>query len=96
MNQKLEPITPGEVLLEEFLEPLKMSQTKLAMALAVSPNRINQIINNKREITADTALRLARFFGNSAQFWMNMQARYNLRIAEKEVGERIKREVKAA
>lgn len=94
MSEKLELITPGKVLYEEFMEPLGLTQNKLSVALAVSPNRINQIINNRREITADTALRLARFFGNSAQFWLNMQTRYNLRLAEREYGEQIVAEVR--
>ncbi len=93
--EKLELITPGQVLLEEFMEPLGLSQNKLAHALSVSPNRINQIVKNRREITADTALRLARYFGNSAQFWINMQGRYNLKVAERENGELINGEVKS-
>ena len=79
--KNLAPIHPGEILCEEFMKPLSLSQNKLGKALKVSPRRINEIVNGKRQITADTALRLAKFFGNSAQFWVNLQSRYDLNIA---------------
>nr|WP_198667285.1 HigA family addiction module antitoxin [Glycomyces dulcitolivorans] len=73
-------IHPGEVLAEEFLEPLGISQYRLALAIAVPPRRINEIVHGKRRISADTALRLARYFGTSERFWMNLQNRYDLEI----------------
>ena len=78
---KIRPIHPGEILLEEFMQPLALSQNALAKALHVTPRRINEIVNQKRAITADTALRLAKFFGNSAEFWMGLQNRYDLEVA---------------
>ncbi|WP_201575261.1 HigA family addiction module antitoxin [Psychrobacter sp. H8-1] len=78
----MRPIHPGEVLREDFLEPLDMSANALAIKLAVTPARINEIIREKRGITADTALRLAKYFGGSAQFWLNLQSTYELRLAE--------------
>ncbi|MFC3493623.1 HigA family addiction module antitoxin [Glycomyces rhizosphaerae] len=74
------PIHPGEILAEEFLEPLGVSQYRLAMAIGVPPRRINEIVHGKRRISADTALRLARYFGTSDRFWMNLQNRYDLEI----------------
>ena len=74
------PIHPGEILTEEFLEPLGISQYRLALAIAVPPRRINEIVHGKRRISADTALRLARYFGTSERFWMNLQNRYDLEI----------------
>jgi addiction module HigA family antidote len=74
------PIHPGEILAEEFLEPLGISQYRLAVAIAVPPRRINEIVHGKRRISADTALRLARYFGTSERFWMNLQNRYDLEI----------------
>ena len=74
------PIHPGEILMEEFLEPLEVSQNRLAVAIGVPPRRINEIIHGKRRITADTALRLARYFGTTARFWLNLQTRYDLEI----------------
>lgn len=94
MAKKLPPITPGEILAEEFLEPLGISQTRLARDLNVPPNRINQIINGKREITTDTALRLGKFFGIEPEFWLNLQMRYNMKITKEIVGKKIDREVK--
>ena len=90
---KMAPIHPGEVLIEDFLVPLGLSQYRLAQDLSVPPRRINEIVHGKRAITADTALRLARFFGTTAEFWMNLQKTYELRVAEREVGPSIKREV---
>ncbi len=75
------PVTPGEILKEEFLAEYDLSQGALARAIGISPNRITEIINNRRRITADTALRLALYFGNSPEFWMNLQANYGLKIA---------------
>jgi addiction module HigA family antidote len=74
------PIHPGEVLMEEYLEPLGVTQHRLAVAIGVPPRRINEIVHGKRRITADTALRLARYFGTSEQFWMNLQGRYDLEV----------------
>jgi addiction module HigA family antidote len=92
----MRPIHPGEVLREEYLVPLGMSASALAKALRVPANRINGIVNETRGITADTALRLARFFGTSAELWLNLQKAYELRVAEIEVGRKIKQEVKPA
>jgi len=78
---KITPIHAGEILLEEFMQPFELSQNALAKALHVTPRRINEIVNKKRSITADTALRLAKFFGNSAEFWMNLQNRFDLEMA---------------
>jgi addiction module HigA family antidote len=93
MAKKLDPIHPGEVLLEEFLEPLGLSQYRLAHAISVPPRRINEIVHGNRAISADTALRLSRFFGTSAQFWLNLQARYDLETERDRLGARLKREV---
>ena len=93
MTEKLAPVHPGEVLLEEFLKPMNLSQNQLALATRVPARRINEIVHGKRRITADTALRLARYFGVSAQFWLGLQMDYDLDVAEDESGERIKREV---
>ncbi len=94
MVKKLTPITPGEILLEEFLKPMEISQTQLAKDLNVPPNRISQIINGKREITADTALRLGRYFNIEPEFWLNLQARYNMKEIRNKVGSLIEKEVK--
>lgn len=75
------PVTPGEMLREEYLKGYDLSQSRLAKAIGISPNRIAEIVNNRRRITADTAVRLALFFGNSPEFWMNLQANYDLKIA---------------
>jgi addiction module HigA family antidote len=75
------PVTPGEVLKEEFLAEYSLSQNQLARAIGISPNRIAEIVNNRRRITADTALRLSLYFGNSAEFWMNLQSNYDLKLA---------------
>ena len=94
MTEKLLPIHPGEVLLEEFLKPMNLSQNRLAINIGVDTRRINEIVLGKRSITADTALRLARFFGNSPQFWMGLQAQYDLDVAEDALGTRLDREVR--
>ncbi|MFK7800158.1 MAG: HigA family addiction module antitoxin [Anaerolineae bacterium] len=86
-------IHPGEILLEEFLKPLSMSQKKLALQLRVPARRINEIVLGKRRITADTALCLSRFFGNSVQFWLGLQTDYDLDVAEDEFAEQIEKEV---
>lgn len=88
------PITPGDVLLEEFLRPLKISQNQLARDINVPPNRISQIIHGKREITADTALRLGKYFGIEPEFWLNLQVRYNIKTTLTNAGKRIEKEVK--
>jgi antitoxin HigA-1 len=93
MAKKLDPIHPGEVLLEEFLGPLGISQYRLAHAISVPPRRINEIVHGNRAISADTALRLSRFFGTSAQFWLNLQARYDLETERDRLGARLKSEV---
>lgn len=94
MANKLDPVHPGEVLLEEFLAPLKISQYRLAHAISVPPRRINEIVHGNRAISADTALRLSRFFGTSAQFWLNLQARYDLETERDRLGARLQSEVK--
>ena len=94
MTDKLSPIHPGEVLLEEFIKPMNLSQNRLAIDIGVDARRINEIVLHKRAVTADTALRLSRFFGNSAQFWMGLQTQYDLDIAEDQLGKRLDREVR--
>ncbi len=94
MTTKLSPIHPGEVLLEEFIKPMNLSQNRLAIDIGVDARRINEIVLHKRAITADTALRLARFFGNSAQFWLGLQTQYDLDVAEDQLGKRLDREVR--
>jgi len=95
IKNKMRPIHPGEILREEFLAPLGMSAHALAMALKVPAPRINDIFNERRSITPDTALRLSRYFGTTAQFWLNLQTSYDLKIAEKAIGAKIKYEVHA-
>ncbi len=95
MDELLSPIHPGEVLWEDFMKPLGLSQYRLAKDIGVTPIRISQIVHGQRAITVDTALRLARgYFGTSAAVWLRLQVRYDLEIGEKELGERISREVK--
>lgn len=84
-NRDFSPITPGEVLEEEFLSPMSVSQYRLAKEIHVSPRRINEIVKGKRAITADTALRLGRFFGTTAQFWINLQSSYDLECAAEKI-----------
>ena len=93
-NREIPPVHPGEILTEEFLKPLGLSMNQLALALRVPSNRINAIVAGQRGITADTALRLGRYFGTSPQFWINMQARYDLESTKDKVAERIEREVR--
>ncbi len=92
-SKKLSPVHPGEVLLEEFLRPMGLSQNRLAHDIGVPPRRINEIVLHKRGITADTALRLARYFGVSAKFWMGLQADYDLDVAAQTSGQRLEREI---
>ena len=92
-SRKLEPVHPGEVLLEEFLKPMKISQYRLARDISVPPRRINEIVLHKRSITADTALRLARYFGTSEQFWLNLQSEYDLDVERDRLGDRLDAEV---
>ena len=91
--RKVAPVSPGEMLEEEFLKPLGMTKYRLAKEIGVPPQRIVNIVSGKRSITADTAMRLGRLFGMSAQTWMNLQAQYDLEVAENEQGEKIDREV---
>ncbi len=92
--QKLAPIRPGEILLEEFLKPLGLSQYRLAKDISVPTRRINEIVLGKRAISPDTALRLSRFFGLSDRFWMNLQARYDIEVAKDKLADRLEREVR--
>lgn len=89
----MRPIHPGEILREEFLIPLEMSAHALSQAIRVPATRVNDIVNGRRGVTADTALRLARYFGNSAEFWLNLQAAYDLRTAERDVAPKIEKEI---
>ncbi len=91
---KLAPIHPGEVLAEEFLKPMELSQNRLALDIGVSPRRINEIVLEKRGVTADTALRLARYFNISPQFWLGLQMDYELDLAEDALSKRLEREVR--
>jgi addiction module HigA family antidote len=93
-NKKINPIHPGEILFEEFLKPLGITQYRLAKDISVPPRRINEIIHGKRSISADTALRLSRYFGLSERFWLNLQARYDLEVEKGRLGKRIIHEVK--
>ena len=92
--RKLPPIHPGEILREEFLSPLGLSQYRLAKETSVPPRRINEIVRGSRAISADTALRLARYFGTSERFWLNLQVRYDLEVEKDRLGRRLQREVK--
>lgn len=91
--KKLPPVHPGEVLLEEFLEPMEISQYRLAKDISVPPRRINEIVHGKRSITADTALRLSRYFGTSERFWLNLQTGYDLEVERDRLGDRLEEEV---
>jgi addiction module HigA family antidote len=92
--KKLAPVHPGEILSEEFMKPLGLSQNRLGRDLGVPPRRINEIVHGKRSITADTALRLSRYFGTSAEFWLGLQTDYDLDVASDRLAEKILREVK--
>ncbi len=93
-DEKMPPVHPGEILLEEYLKPMGLSQHRLALCLGVDPRRVNEIVQGKRSVTADTALRLARFFGTSAQMWLNLQTWYDLEAAQEALGARIEQEVR--
>ena len=93
-DQKLHPVHPGDVLLEEFLKPMGLSQNRLALDIGVHPRRINEIVLGKRSITANTALRLARYFATTPQFWLGLQGDYDLDLAMDEMGDRLQREVR--
>ena len=93
MSQKLPPIHPGEILFEEFLEPMGISQYRLAKDISVPPRRINEIVLGKRAITPDTALRLSRYFGLSERFWINLQTRYDIEMEKDRLQNRLEREV---
>lgn len=95
VEREMPPIHPGEILLEEFLEPMGISQYRLAKDINVDPRRINEIVHGERSITADTALRLARYFGLTEQFWLDLQAHYDLELRKMELGDRLDKEVKA-
>ena len=93
-KRELERIHPGEILLEEFLKPMGISQYQLAHDIRVDPRRINEIVRGQRAITADTALRLSRYFGTSERFWLNLQIRYDLEVQKAELGDRLEQGVK--
>jgi len=93
-KKRIAPVHPGEILLEQFLKPLAMSQNKLALEISVPPRRINEIVKGRRRVTADTAMRLARFFRMTPEYWMGLQADYDLDVARDELEERIESEVR--
>ena len=93
-TEKLTPVHPGEILLEEFIKPLGLSQYRLCKDISVQPRRINQIVHGERAITPETALRLSRYFGTSERFWMNLQNRYDLEMEKDRLGDRLISEVK--
>ncbi|MFH0820901.1 MAG: HigA family addiction module antitoxin [Candidatus Peregrinibacteria bacterium] len=95
MTKRLKSIHPGEMLKEEFLKPLKISEYRLAKNISVPPRRINEIVHGKRAITADTALRLGKFFGNSPKFWLNSQAHYDLEVQEDLLADQLEHQVHA-
>jgi addiction module HigA family antidote len=92
--REIPPIHPGEILLEEYLKPMNITQYRLAKDIHVDPRRINEIIHGQRSISADTALRLSRYFGTSERFWLNLQSRYDLELQKMELGDRLEMEVK--
>jgi len=92
--RKMKPVHPGEILREEFMAPLALSMNKMAMALRVPVTRIADIVNERRGVSADTALRLARYFNDSPAFWMNLQTRYELEVAEDEIAAQVERDVR--
>src|SRR5712672_4048603 len=94
-KNKFAPVTPGEMLKEEFLEEYRLSQNQLAKAIGISPNRIAEIVNNRRRITADTAVRLGLYFGNSPEFWLNLQTNYDLKMARKNLKSEDAKRIKA-
>jgi addiction module HigA family antidote len=95
VKNEFAPVTPGEILKEEFLAEYALSQNQLAKAIGISPNRIAEIVNNRRRITADTALRLGLYFGNSPEFWLNLQTHYDLKMARKKLLPRAIARIKA-
>jgi len=95
MDEKLSPIHPGEILMDEFLKPMKISQYKLAKDINVPPRRINEIVHGLRAITPDAALRLSRYFGMSERFWINLQTRYDLEVEKDRLQDRLEKEVHA-
>jgi len=94
MTKRFPPTHPGEILLEEFLKPMGISQYRLALDIGVHPRRINEIVHGQRAITADTALRLSRYFGQSERFWLNLQIRYDLEVEKDRLEGRLEKEVK--
>ena len=92
-TEKMRPVHPGEILMEEFLTPMGISQYRLSRDISVPPRRINQIVHGTRSVTADTALRLGKYFGVSPQFWMNLQARFDLERERDSLGDRLEQEV---
>ncbi len=92
-KKKAPPIHPGKILLEEYLKPLGISQYRLAKEISVPPRRVNEIVHGKRSITADTALRLARYFGTSERFWLNLQTHYDLEVEKDRLADRLEEEV---
>jgi addiction module HigA family antidote len=94
VTETFDPVHPGEILLEEFLKPIEISQYRLAKDIGVHPRRINEIVHGKRSITADTALRLSRYFGLSERFWLNLQSRYDLEVQKDRLKGRLEQEVK--
>ncbi len=92
-HERLPPVHPGEVLLEEFLTPLGISQYRLAKDIGVPARRINEVVHGKRAVTAGTALRLSRYFGTSERFWMNLQAQYDLEVEKDRLGDRLEKDV---
>ena len=93
-STSMPPIHPGEILMEEFLEPLDLSQYRVAVDISVPPRRINEIVHGKRAISADTALRLARYFGTTDRFWLNLQTHYDLELQRDRLGKRLETEVR--
>jgi addiction module HigA family antidote len=93
-KRDIPPIHPGEILLEEFLKPMEISQYRLAKDISVDPRRVNEIVHGQRAISADTALRFGRYFGTSPQFWLNLQSHYDLEVLDMDIGDRIENEVK--
>jgi addiction module HigA family antidote len=94
MAKKMPPIHPGEILMEEFLEPMEITQYRLAKDISVPARRINEIVHSKRGVSADTALRLSKYFGTTERFWMNLQARYDLEVQKDLLGDRLDNEVR--
>ena len=93
-KKKLPPIHPGEILMDEFLKPMGISQYRLAKDISVPPRRINEIVHGKRSITADTAIRLGRFFNMTPQFWLNLQSRYDLEVTEELLAKSLDQEIR--